>query len=134
MSTFVTTKTRPRRRTLLPVALITLLTLAGCGDSGDNSGGEPEGSAEQQSQQAPQGEDTITMEQLQENDDADSCWASIEGTVYDLTEWISAHPGGPSRIEQLCGTDATGAFQAQHGGQPRPEQQLAEFAIGVLED
>ena len=37
-------------------------------------------------------------------------------------------------IEALCGTDATEDFEGQHGGEERPEEQLAEFEIGELED
>lgn len=76
----------------------------------------------------------ITMAEVQENSTTDSCWAVIEQRVYDLTEWIDSHPGGPARIEQLCGTDATSDFTGQHAGQERPEQQLAEFAIGYVEE
>jgi len=64
--------------------------------------------------------------------DATSCWASIDGSVYDLTEWINAHPGGPQRILALCGTDASAAFAAQHDSQPKPADQLTQFRIGLL--
>lgn len=76
----------------------------------------------------------LTMAEVEENDAPESCWAVRDGTVYDLTEWIDEHPGGAARIEQLCGTDATDAFDAQHGGQDGPEGQLSEFEIGALED
>lgn len=62
----------------------------------------------------------------------ESCRAAIDGKVYDLTAWISRHPGGPDKILGICGTDATEAFSAQHGGDQRPENQLMNFEIGVL--
>lgn len=61
-----------------------------------------------------------------------SCWSAINGNVYDLTQWIFQHPGGPSYILAICGIDASAAFDAQHGGQRRPEQELAQFLIGSL--
>ena len=61
-------------------------------------------------------------------------WAAIDGNVYDLTEWIGQHPGGSQRILPLCGTDATAAFSAQHGGQARPASELASFLLGPLAD
>lgn len=61
-----------------------------------------------------------------------SCWTSISGSVYDLTAWITRHPGGRGAILRLCGVDGTAAFQAQHGGQGRPERELATFKIGTL--
>lgn len=61
-----------------------------------------------------------------------SCWVAIEGKVYDLTTWISRHPGGPEVIRGICGTDASSAFANQHGGQRDPARELATFAIGPL--
>ena len=55
-----------------------------------------------------------------------------DGRAYDLTEWIGQHPGGSQRILPLCGTDATAAFSAQHGGQARPASELAAFLLGPL--
>lgn len=79
-------------------------------------------------------EGVLTMEEVEQNDSPDSCWAVMSGTVYDLTDWIDQHPGGADRIEGLCGTDAEAAFEGQHGGQGGPEGQLAEFEIGTLAD
>lgn len=75
----------------------------------------------------------ISMAEVESNDSPDSCWAVLDETVYDLTTWIEEHPGGEARIEQLCGTDATEDFGAQHGGDSAPESQLAELEIGELE-
>ena len=57
---------------------------------------------------------------------------AIEGTVYDLTDWITQHPGGPDRILGVCGTDASDEFSTQHTGQAEPAEQLSQFAIGEL--
>lgn len=64
--------------------------------------------------------------------DANSCWSAVNGKVYDLTKWINQHPGGPRRILAMCGKDASDAFNGQHGGQARPEKELAGFEIGTL--
>ncbi|WP_072314301.1 cytochrome b5-like heme/steroid binding domain-containing protein [Agrococcus sp. Marseille-P2731] len=74
----------------------------------------------------------IGLSEVAQHDDAASCWVAIEGTVYDVTEWVTQHPGGPDRILGICGTDATDAFGAQHGGQALPTEQLTRFAIGEL--
>jgi len=60
------------------------------------------------------------------------CWSAIDGKVYDLTGWIDQHPGGAQRIIDLCGTDGSAGFDAQHGGQARPAQELAQFLVGAL--
>lgn len=75
---------------------------------------------------------TFTAAQVAQNSDATSCWASVDGSVYDLTEWISKHPGGSREIEALCGTDATAAFQRQHGSNAEAQRELAGFKIGEL--
>ena len=75
---------------------------------------------------------TFTAAQVAQNSDATSCWASVDGSVYELTEWISEHPGGSREIEALCGTDATAAFQRQHGSNAEAQRELAGFKIGEL--
>ncbi|MBI4433406.1 hypothetical protein HY632_01405 [Candidatus Uhrbacteria bacterium] len=61
-----------------------------------------------------------------------SCWTSINGSVYDLTGWIARHPGGPSPITGLCGTDGTEAFTRRHGTARVQQQALALLKIGAL--
>lgn len=75
---------------------------------------------------------TYTLDQVKQHNTAQDCWAAINGGVYDLTEWIGQHPGGSDRIIPLCGTDASSAFNNQHGGQGRPESQLTRYFIGDL--
>ncbi len=77
-------------------------------------------------------ENQYTRAQVAMHTDTASCWVAINGGVYDLTTWIAQHPGGEAAILSLCGTDGSAAFSAQHGGQSRPEAQLATFHIGTL--
>lgn len=86
---------------------------------------------------APSGSGTVaagsyTLAQVQQHASPSDCWAVVSGNVYDLTSWISQHPGGPGVIEGMCGADATAAFDGQHGGQPRPAEELARFLLGPL--
>jgi hypothetical protein len=73
-----------------------------------------------------------TMTQVRANNSARSCWTAIDGFVYDLTRWISSHPGGSGAILFLCGTDGTSAFKAQHDNQSRPAIRLDGYRIGPL--
>ncbi len=75
---------------------------------------------------------SYTLDQVKEHNSAASCWAAIEDGVYDLTSWVTQHPGGADRILGICGTDATAAFEAQHSGDQRPSSQLTQFYIGKL--
>jgi cytochrome b involved in lipid metabolism/uncharacterized membrane protein len=76
--------------------------------------------------------DALTMAAVQAHADPSDCWTVVDGTVYDLTTWISEHPGGPGDIEAMCGLDATDAFLAQHGGEQTPTKVLDGFALGPL--
>ena len=73
-----------------------------------------------------------TMAQVRANNTAKSCWTVIDNYVYNLTNWISAHPGGSGAILFLCGTDGTNAFKAQHENQTKPAIRLDGYRIGPL--
>jgi hypothetical protein len=73
-----------------------------------------------------------TMAQVKANNTAKSCWTAIDGFVYDLTKWISAHPGGSGAILFLCGTDGSNAYKAQHEQQARPAVRLESYKLGPL--
>ena len=73
-----------------------------------------------------------TMAQVRANNTARSCWTAIDGFVYDLTRWISSHPGGSGAILFLCGTDGTNAFKAQHENHSRPAIRLDGYKLGPL--
>lgn len=75
---------------------------------------------------------SFTATQVAAHASVASCYSSINGAVYDLTSWISQHPGGSAAIKGLCGKDGSAAFNGQHGGQSRPESELAGFKIGTL--
>ncbi len=75
--------------------------------------------------------DAITLAEIQSHSSADDCWAAVDAKVYDLTAWISQHPGGSGAIEMLCGTDATAAFNSEHMGDDDPAAALANFEIGA---
>ena len=82
---------------------------------------------------ASAGVKSYTMTQVKGHGTTSSCWAVVKNDVYDLTKWIAKHPGGPDNIKQLCGTDATSKFEAQHESEAKPNQQIASFKIGSLE-
>ena len=73
-----------------------------------------------------------TMAQVRANNTAANCWAVIDDSVYDLTNWIKSHPGGSGAIVGLCGTDGSAAFSIKHGNQSRPAAQLNSYRLGPL--
>ena len=73
-----------------------------------------------------------TMAKVKENNSSASCWSVINGNVYNLTQWINSHPGGPSVIRGLCGVDGTSSFNGKHRGQGNPTSTLASYLLGPL--
>ena len=78
-------------------------------------------------------ESKYSMANIAKNDSTSSCWAAISGKAYDLTDWISEHPGGAGAIVSICGTDATSVFQGKHGGQSGPASSLSAYLLGDVD-
>ena len=77
----------------------------------------------------PIGTTGITAEQVQSHNTPADCWTIVGDGVYDMTTWISQHPGGSGPIEAMCGADGTAAFDAQHGGRDVPTTVLEGYAV-----
>ena len=74
----------------------------------------------------------IKITEVANHADSNSCWSAIDGSVYDLTDWIGKHPGGATVIKAICGKDGSASFNGQHAGQKRPADFLASYKIGEL--
>ena len=113
------------------------LMAAGCGSGQSAVNTKTDTTLTKTVQTAPAGQGdskttVYTMDQVQTANTQDKCWTAVNGKVYDLTNFINKHPGGPKAVLGLCGKDGTAAFTKKHGGQPKPEQELAGLQIGVL--
>jgi len=75
---------------------------------------------------------TFTLAEVAANASVTSCYSVVNGSVYNLTSWISKHPGGERAIKSICGTDGSDGFNGKHGGNLQPESTLATFKIGIL--
>ncbi|CAM9366474.1 unnamed protein product, partial [Choristocarpus tenellus] len=62
---------------------------------------------------------------------AESCWIVFRGGVYDITKYLTVHPGGYKILLDKAGSDATVAFEQAHGrGNFRVASLLDGFYIG----
>lgn len=61
--------------------------------------------------------------------DASNCWTLIDGSVYDVTSFISKHPGGNKSVLASCGKDATAIFNGKHGGDSKKMEALQAFKV-----
>jgi len=78
---------------------------------------------------------TLNMAEISKHNFANSCWLLISGKVYDVTTFLSQHPGGESTILPTCGTDATVAFNTKDKPNPSSHSStanamLADYFIG----
>jgi alkylation response protein AidB-like acyl-CoA dehydrogenase len=75
--------------------------------------------------------ETLTREAVAKHDKPDDLWCIVDHKVYDLTDFVDAHPGGSVVLEQVAGQDATTAFYNLH----RQEvlQKYSELCIGTIE-
>ncbi|KAL7814504.1 acyl-CoA dehydrogenase/oxidase [Trichoderma gracile] len=74
---------------------------------------------------------TFTREEVRSHTSEDSLWCIIDSTVYDLTEFVDAHPGGESVLKQVAGQDATSAFYNLHRHEVL--SRYADLAIGTVQ-
>lgn len=92
-----------------------------------------ETSTSQPSESESASEPKLTLAAVAANNSNASCWVVIDNLVYDLTPWISKHPGGAGAIRGLCGGDGTEQFAGKHGGQATPASALKDYLLGELE-
>ncbi|EGP92702.1 unnamed protein product [Zymoseptoria tritici ST99CH_1A5] len=73
----------------------------------------------------------LTRQEVQKHTSEEDLWVIVDHVVYDLSDFVDAHPGGSVVLRQVAGQDATEAFYNLH----RQEvlQQYKSLAIGVLE-
>lgn len=75
--------------------------------------------------------ETYTRAQVAEHKSPEDLWCIIDHRVYDLSDFLDAHPGGNVVLQQIAGTDATSAFYNLH----RQEvlQKYKSLCIGTIE-
>lgn len=76
----------------------------------------------------------LTAAEVAKHDSANDCWSIVKGKVYDLTSFVSRHPGGQSEIKAICGRDGSSSFLSQHSGDTQANSQLSGFVLGELND
>ncbi|MFW0837440.1 MAG: cytochrome b5 domain-containing protein [Candidatus Komeilibacteria bacterium] len=78
----------------------------------------------------------FSLTDVAQHNTAKDCWLAIQGSVYEITSFISRHPGGQA-ILQGCGKDATELFETRPMGSGTPHsdrarENLKNFFIGTL--
>ncbi len=75
---------------------------------------------------------SYTRAQVREHTANELVWLIIDSIVYDVTDFLDAHPGGASVLHQVAGQDATDIFYNLH----RHEilSQYARLSIGTIDN
>ncbi|KAJ5638607.1 hypothetical protein N7528_000997 [Penicillium herquei] len=74
----------------------------------------------------------LTRAEVAKHNTEDSLWCIIDHRVYDLTDFVDAHPGGSVVLNQVAGQDATADFYNLHR-QEVLEKYRDQLCIGTIE-
>lgn len=75
----------------------------------------------------------IKPEEVAKHNTADDCWMVIEGQVYNMTDFIDIHPGGPLILQLNCGMDVTPIFKPLHARGTLEKYIKPEWYMGPLD-
>ncbi|KAJ3204771.1 Cytochrome b5 [Entophlyctis luteolus] len=73
----------------------------------------------------------VTAQELGKHASAADCWMAIHGKVYNVTAFLSEHPGGEEILVELAGQDATEAFD-DIGHSNDAKKMLVPMLVGRL--
>ncbi len=74
---------------------------------------------------------TMTLAEVAKHDKPTDCYIAVHGKVYNVTSFLSKHPGGEERIMMYAGNDATFAFDNQNHS-PKARKWLQDFLVCEL--
>lgn len=98
----------------------------------------PDG-AEQAPQRVQESTETArySLSEVTKHATLEDCWMVIEGTVYDVSDYVPRHPAPPSVLEPWCGREATEGMRTKgedSDHSARAWRMLKRYRIGTLLD
>jgi len=57
---------------------------------------------------------SFTTAEVAQHKGADSMYIIVDSSVYDITNFLNEHPGGPKILKRVAGKDATKQFWKYH--------------------
>mmetsp|Transcript_16196 Transcript_16196/g.13019 ORF Transcript_16196/g.13019 Transcript_16196/m.13019 type:complete len:82 (+) Transcript_16196:60-305(+) len=57
---------------------------------------------------------SLTAGEVEKHNTENDCWCIVGGVVYDVTNFLTDHPGGKKAIMLFAGKDATEEFDMLH--------------------
>lgn len=75
----------------------------------------------------------ISVDEVSKHNSLEDLWLVVDGTVYDLSDFVPEHPGGPAVLMHHAGRDATAAYSEVHSMSLIKNSLPAEKIIGRLD-
>ena len=75
----------------------------------------------------------LTAQEVAQHSTRESCWIIIAGEVYDVTDFLDQHAGGPSVILRYAGRDATEEYEPTHSPTALQDSLPAERRLGPVD-
>ncbi|MEI6288147.1 MAG: cytochrome b5 domain-containing protein [bacterium] len=78
---------------------------------------------------------TLNSAEISKHNSRTDCWMIINNKVYNVTSYLSAHPGGADTMTPYCGQEATQAYDTKDIGRPHSNNasaMLNDYYIGDL--
>ncbi len=75
----------------------------------------------------------ITTAAVSSHSSASNCWIILQNKAYNVTTYLSQHPGGSETIIPYCGKDATTAFNTIKDGRghsPKAMENASQYYVG----
>ncbi|KAF1958873.1 hypothetical protein CC80DRAFT_441607 [Byssothecium circinans] len=57
---------------------------------------------------------TVSVEEIKKHSSAQDCWIVVDDVVWDITDFVPKHPGGPEIIHKHAGHDASASYSSVH--------------------
>jgi len=78
---------------------------------------------------------TLSTTEIAKHSTQGDCWLIINNQVYNVTNYLSSHPGGIGTITPYCGKEATMAFDTKNIGRPHSNfanTLLSNYLLGAV--
>lgn len=75
---------------------------------------------------------TYTSQQVGIHNVAADCWTIVNNKVYNVTSYLTLHPGGQTAINSLCGIDGSSLFNGKHTSNVNANNALVNYYVGDL--
>jgi len=73
-----------------------------------------------------------TSQQVATHTTASDCWTIVNNKIYNVSSFMTLHPGGQAAINSLCGINGSTLFNTQHGSSAAANAALINYYIGDL--